>query len=310
MPALEKKLAQLEEEMDSGEWIPRSAKGTQISPNTIRGQITRFLATKVMTQAQFLSAIHVNPGSFHRFYRGKYKDQWSAVQNFTYWGAAKFFAREKIKKAIRAREARKKEKQANKESGSSGKKRKWNVTCVAVAASSSSTPAKSSNTAVPSSSSTVTPAPSTRTNNTVTVVAVSSAKLTTPPASKKQKKMEAEALLKKINAITTVPDGCPVYDCCDTIRRKVFRFLKSSDIGITALLRSQGINGGSWASFKKMKGSGAGAANVCYTKFYRFFEKKRLMEGKKKTKKRLEAEQLLGAFGYALSHNDGRAWFL
>ena len=53
-----------------------------------------------MTQAQFCHEIGVNGASFHRFYRGKYKNPWKAVHNGTYWGAARFFAREKIKKAI------------------------------------------------------------------------------------------------------------------------------------------------------------------------------------------------------------------
>ena len=47
-------------------------------------------------------------------------------------------------------------------------------------------------------------------------------------------------------------DG-PIYDNCDIIRKKVNRFIATSGVGITMLLKALNLNGGSWASFKKLK---------------------------------------------------------
>ena len=106
------------------------------------------------------------------------------------------------------------------------------------------------------------------------------------PHSKKLKKAQAEALLQQILAVPGVDIDGPIYDNCNIIRSKVQRFLIESGVGITALLKALGINGGSWASFKKLEGKGAGAANKCYPAFYKFFEQKRLMEKKPKSKAR------------------------
>ena len=104
-----------------------------------------------------------------------------------------------------------------------------------------------------------------------------------------------------------MPVESPIYDNCDVLRTKVHRFLIDSGVGIGALLKAVGnINSGSWASFKKMKGKGAGAANVCYPAFYRFFEQKRLLEKKPKSKARKAAELNFGARGYSRRHDDGK----
>ena len=101
-------------------------------------------------------------------------------------------------------------------------------------------------------------------------------------------------------------DG-PIYDNCDIVRRKCNRFLIDSGVGIGALLKAAGnINSGSWASFKKLKGKGSGAANVCYPALYMFFEQKRLLEKKTKSKARNEAESNFGTKGYSRRHDDGK----
>lgn len=55
-----------------------------------------------------------------------------------------------------------------------------------------------------------------------------------------------------------------------------------------------------------MKGKGAGAANVCYLKFSQFFEKKHILEGMERSKKRLEVERIHGPGGYSLRHDNGK----
>ena len=262
--ALERQLEQLEDEMDSGMWVPLTSTKKQISPNAIRGQITRFLAESGMTQKAFMEkAGGINPGAFHRFMKpGSDKNQWSACQNQTYWGAARFLAREKIRKKIRQRDAKK----------ASKKRKREHENGASSSSSASSTPSS--------------------------VVAA--------PLSKKQKKEQAEALLARILAVPGVELDGPIYDNCDIIRKKVNRFIATSGVGITMLLKALNLNGGSWASFKKLKGKGGGAANMCYPAFYKFFEQKRILEKKAKSKARKAAELNFGPAGYERRHDNGR----
>ena len=77
----------------------------------------------------------------------------------------------------------------------------------------------------------------------------------------------------------------------------------------TAFLRAIGVKGAnSLRSFRTMKGKGAGAANMVYVKAYRFFEQKRILDGKPKSKKRLTAEKKQGAGGFPLRHDNGMRW--
>ena len=58
-----------------------------------------------------------------------------------------------------------------------------------------------------------------------------------------------------------------------------------------AFLRALGgIQAGSLANFRKMKGKGAGASNCIYPAAYRFFEQKRILDNKPKSNARKEAE--------------------
>ena len=126
---------------------------------------------------------------------------------------------------------------------------------------------------------------------------------TAPLSSKKQKKEQVALLLTHITSVRGVELDGPIYDNCDIVRTKTNRFLNDSGIGIGALLRAVGnINGGSWVAFKKFKGKGAGAANVCYPVMYKFFEQKRLLEKISKSKARVEAERNFGSRGYSRRH--------
>ncbi|RLN54042.1 hypothetical protein BBJ29_003160 [Phytophthora kernoviae] len=77
-----------------------------------------------------------------------------------------------------------------------------------------------------------------------------------------------------------------------------------------AFLRTLGnINTNSLRSFMNLKrGAGSGASNVVYRKAYVFFEKKRILEGKKKTKKRQDHEAKQGSKGFSLRHDSGMRW--
>jgi len=65
------------------------------TPNTLRGQIRKFLATTGCKITAFQKIIDVNGNSYNKYMNGKYKDQWSATANSTYRSAAYFFWREK-----------------------------------------------------------------------------------------------------------------------------------------------------------------------------------------------------------------------
>lgn len=65
------------------------------TPNTLRGQIRRFINSGVMKVGAFQRLIGVAAAPYGRFMNGKYKNQWSASQNQTYRAAAYFFYREK-----------------------------------------------------------------------------------------------------------------------------------------------------------------------------------------------------------------------
>ena len=45
-----------------------------------------------------------------------------------------------------------------------------------------------------------------------------------------------------------------------------------------------------------------------YVKAYVFFEKKRILEKKPKSDKRLEQERRWGSAGFSLRHDDGKRW--
>ncbi|GIQ81593.1 hypothetical protein KIPB_002574 [Kipferlia bialata] len=239
------------------DWQPRTASGKLKSPGVIRGEITRFLAKKTMTQTEFLRRIGCNPGSYHRFMTGKYKDPWSATSNQTYMTAAIFLAKEKIRVKIAERDEKARLKAAKALAKKEGK-----------GAAAKTSPVKKG------------------------------------PSAAAIKKAENAALLAAISAVD-VAVGAPVYDCCDTVRQKINRFIISSGVTMAAFLRCIDINSGSWAAFSKMKGAGAGAANAIYPAAYRFFEQLRLKDNKPKSKKRLEAEAKLGARGYMLRHDNG-----
>ncbi|GKY92535.1 hypothetical protein MPSEU_000223800 [Mayamaea pseudoterrestris] len=80
------------------DWVPVNKNGTQRSPNQIRNEFQRYLDKCGMTQTTILSRIGVNSNSFRKFMNPKtYKNPWSAVENGTYWAAARLLEEERMK---------------------------------------------------------------------------------------------------------------------------------------------------------------------------------------------------------------------
>ena len=93
-------------------WVPRTKSGKQKTPNVIRGELQRYIdkckAEKSKTQTMIIEEMGVNNNTFRRFMNPKtYKNQWSACQNGTYWGAAKLLEKVKHSEAKAKKTAKK-----------------------------------------------------------------------------------------------------------------------------------------------------------------------------------------------------------
>jgi hypothetical protein len=81
-------------------WVPTMKSGIQRTPNQIRNELQRYLDENsgYVTQRSVLEKLRVNGNSFRKFMNpGTYKDQWSAVQNGTYWAAARFLEEQRYR---------------------------------------------------------------------------------------------------------------------------------------------------------------------------------------------------------------------
>ncbi|KAG3117645.1 hypothetical protein PI124_g8590 [Phytophthora idaei] len=141
-------------------------------------------------------------------------------------------------------------------------------------------------------------------------------KATEEKEQKTKKLKTGDELLKKIQDVE-LPDmdedgSVAVFDDCDEIRKKINFFLGEKIMTKAAFLRALGdINSNSLRSFMNLKrGAGSGAANVVYRMAYIFFEKKRILEGGKETKKRLDNEKTQGRHGFPLRHDNGMRWVI
>jgi len=236
-------------------WVPRTASGKQKSPNVIRGELQRHIDSSPLTQTAIIQKMGVNNNSFRRFMDPKtYKDQWSACQNGTYWAAARLLAEDKWTKD--------QEKKASK-----GKKKAAATTATATGKRKADGEENAGNAAV---------------------AAAASASTVAKPAPKRTK-ADTVALMARINA-TQGAHTSIVYDSCPELVKKMKDFLDEPGVTKSDLCAALGgINSNSLRTFlmgKKQDQCG----NVTYLRAYAFFEKKRIMEGKKKTARRVKNE--------------------
>lgn len=97
---LEEELDAILYKIDEGEFVPFSSTGKQITPNSMRSDIRKHLQETGETQTKVQDDIHVSAASYGKFMNGKYKEQWSAVQNGTYQAAGIYLAKYSIQKKI------------------------------------------------------------------------------------------------------------------------------------------------------------------------------------------------------------------
>lgn len=97
-------------------------------------------------------------------------------------------------------------------------------------------------------------------------------------------------------------DEVEVYDTCDEIRRKINAHLKTPGLTQTQFCRDlyaqlrapkcKGIQTKQLSDFRGQKGSRTGAKSTVFYAAYVYFEKRRIAEGKPKSKHRLEMEDI------------------
>ncbi|KAJ7131105.1 hypothetical protein C8R44DRAFT_774392 [Mycena epipterygia] len=122
-------------------------------------------------------------------------------------------------------------------------------------------------------------------------------------SAKKSKKVATGDSAKDLFDITLSGDedaSVEIYDTCDELRRKINALLRTGTITKTALLRDMSraaytdapnIQSKQLTDFLTKKGATSGSTSrVCYAS-YVYFEKKRIAEGKQKSKHRCDMEE-------------------
>lgn len=104
-------------------------------------------------------------------------------------------------------------------------------------------------------------------------------------------------------------DSVPVYDTCDDIRRQITAYLKKPGVTQAQFARDllaqyhsekgpKGISASQIQSFRGKKGPDAGNTSSVFYSAYVFFEKMRIKQGKPKSQKRKEMEEVWGPDGF------------
>jgi hypothetical protein len=108
--------------------------------------------------------------------------------------------------------------------------------------------------------------------------------------SKKELTAEGDALLDRINGVPgdEIEDSDQIYDSCPEVVKKIKDFLEANNPGVSKASFCQalgGINNNSLGRFLLAKQQDQ-CANVAYRNTYVFFEKKRILDGQAKSKRR------------------------
>ncbi|RDB28828.1 hypothetical protein Hypma_015372 [Hypsizygus marmoreus] len=127
--------------------------------------------------------------------------------------------------------------------------------------------------------------------------------------SKDEGKLEKPKTWQDVKLVGEDEGPVPVYDDCAEVRRKIGLLQKTAGWKVTHWLKEiGGINNNSFGRFMKEKGRTDGASNGTYYAAYVYFEKVRILEGKKRTAKRISNESTMPD-GYPLE-NRRRGWVL
>jgi hypothetical protein len=209
----------------SGNATAGEGKGYTISCDIIRRNITMLLATKEMTQNQFLKAIgDASPVAFTQFMSMMGKDK--GRDNEIYYGAAKFFEDRELRERaerLAEKEALKKKNQSN--APNSNRKRKYDGAGNegGVLNDSGYYPEQEGSSQLLEPTSIATAGG----------VSTSSSSSSSTLKSKNWVKPEIDQLIDQVNATNLTADQERVYDDCDEIRRKISVFVDEEAGSIT-----------------------------------------------------------------------------
>ena len=137
-----------------------------------------------------------------------------------------------------------------------------------------------------------------------------------------KKKVKKEDEEKKHDMTGVHLDGesdgdVPVYDTCDRVRRKIRAYLAEPSVTEAGFLRAiaqthpQGkkFQSKPLNDFMGKQGANAGNTSGVFYAAYVFFEKKRLKEGKPKSKHREEMEKIHGKSGFDIERGSHLAYY-
>ncbi|SLM41049.1 hypothetical protein LPUS_11936 [Lasallia pustulata] len=149
-----------------------------------------------------------------------------------------------------------------------------------------------------------------------------------PPTSNKKQKVngggeKSGAIgveeLKKVHLDSEENEQVEIYDTCDEVRRKIAAHLRRPGVTGAGFCRnicavaypneSKAISGSQLKSFQTKKGPNEGNSSAVFYGAYVYFEKLRIKEGKKKSKKREQMEEAWGNLcGFSRELNQGGYW--
>jgi hypothetical protein len=127
-----------------------------------------------------------------------------------------------------------------------------------------------------------------------------------PSAKAKKGEKESVPSVDDIELPGELDDTVPVYDTCDDIRRKINAHLKKPGVTAASFLRHVAAQyhtapkkpqSTQLSAFRSKKGPYAGNTSAIFYGAYVYFEKLRIKEGKPKSKKRQEMEELHAVHG-------------
>ncbi|KDO16122.1 hypothetical protein SPRG_18342, partial [Saprolegnia parasitica CBS 223.65] len=121
---------------------------------------------------------------------------------------------------------------------------------------------------------------------------------TTDEAPRAKKSASGSDRLAEIDAVELDEDA-PVYDDCDVVRDHLQQFFLAKEASQVNLAKHLGFSITPLRNFLMKKGRREGSGSAVYGAAYRFFEKRRLLDGLPKSAKRLKIEKTLPE-GYPL----------
>ena len=134
-------------------------------------------------------------------------------------------------------------------------------------------------------------------------------------AKKKQEKAaqkkEMERILKGIKEVgEEYDDTAPIYLDCNDVRKGILQFLQRGIMTKSRFCKEIGnVQSVQYNKFAKFSLALGGASNQVYPKAYRWLDKLRIFEGKKKSAKRLKNERERPE-GFPLRHDNGYRWVI